>query len=163
MTSTSDRIERNVLLRAPQEKAWNAISNANEFGDWFGMDLSGRFTPGADVSGTIKPTTVDRAVAEMQEPYKGKPVTLRVEQVDPMRVLSFRWHPYANDANVDYAKEPMTLVSFTLEPADGGTMLTVVESGFDALPPKRREQAYKANAAGWDLIVQLVAKYVASG
>ncbi|HLJ84669.1 MAG TPA: SRPBCC family protein [Candidatus Eremiobacteraceae bacterium] len=160
MESSTDRIEKHILLRAPQERVWSAISDSAQFGSWFGMELNGPFAAGAHVTGKIKPTTVDAEVAKMQEKYAGTPVSLFVERFEPMRTLSFRWHPFALDPAVDYSKEPMTTVTFTLEQAEGGTMLTVIESGFDAIPVKRRADAFEANEEGWSLILQLVDKYV---
>jgi uncharacterized protein YndB with AHSA1/START domain len=160
MTSSTDRIEKRLLLHAPQERVWAAISDAGQFGSWFGMELNGTFAAGAHVTGKIRPTTVDAEIAKMQEKYTGTPVSLFVERVEPMRVLSFRWHPFALDPAVDYSKEPMTTVTFTLEPAEGGTKLTVVESGFDAIPVNRRADAFEANEEGWSMILQLVEKYV---
>jgi uncharacterized protein YndB with AHSA1/START domain len=162
MISSTDRIEKRVLLRAPQERVWRAISDAAEFGLWFGVELDGAFAEGARVTGRIKPTQADAGVAEVQEKYAGMPMTFVVERIEPMKLLSFRWHPFAIDAAIDYSSEPMTLVTFTLEPAEGGTLLTVVESGFDALPLARRSDAFEANDQGWALMLGVVQKYVQS-
>ena len=97
MSRSTDRIEKRVLLRAPQETVWHVISDAAEFGSWFGMEFDG-FRPGTEMRGRIKPTTVDADVAKMQEPYAGAPVAFFVERIEPMSVLSFRgtvrhrWH-----------------------------------------------------------------------
>jgi uncharacterized protein YndB with AHSA1/START domain len=160
MTSSTDRIEKRRLLRAPQQRVWRAISDAKEFGSWFGMELDGDFTPGATMTGRIAPTTADPEIAKMQEPHSGKPLTLFVERIDPMTTFSFRWHPFAIDPAIDYSKEPSTLVTFTLEPVEGGTMLTVVESGFDAIPLERRADAFEANDEGWALQMRLIENYL---
>jgi uncharacterized protein YndB with AHSA1/START domain len=160
MTSSTDRIEKRVFLRSSQERVWRAISDATEFGTWFGIELDGAFAPGARMSGRIKPTEVDAEVARTQEKYRGMPLAFYVERVEPMSLLSFRWHPFAIDSSIDYSGEPMTLVTFTLKPADGGTMLTIVESGFDAIPIARRADAFEANEEGWSLMAQLVEKYL---
>jgi uncharacterized protein YndB with AHSA1/START domain len=160
MISSTDRIEKRVMLRAPQERVWRAISDAAEFGSWFGVELDGGFVPGAAIAGRIKPTNADADVAKMQEQYTGTPMTFYVERIEPMRLLSFRWHPFALDSEVDYSKEPMTLVTFTLEPVQGGTMLTIVESGFDAIPIARRADAFEANDEGWGLMVKLIEKHL---
>jgi hypothetical protein len=65
------------------------------------------------------------------------------------RLFSFTWHPYAVDADTDYSGETPTLVAFTLEPIAAGTRLSVVESGFDALPENRRALALRMNERGW--------------
>jgi uncharacterized protein YndB with AHSA1/START domain len=160
MTSSTDRIEKSIFLRAPQERVWQAISDAEQFGSWFGMDLDGNFTPGVQMTGRIKPTKVDAAVAQMQEKYTGTPVAFFVEQIQPMNLFSFRWHPFAIDSTIDYSNEPMTLVTFILEPVDGGTMLKVVESGFDSIPIGRRADAFEANDEGWAMQLQLIEKYL---
>ncbi|HEY7993392.1 MAG TPA: SRPBCC family protein [Candidatus Eremiobacteraceae bacterium] len=160
MISSTDRIEKRVSLRAPQERVWRAISDAAEFGSWFGMEIDGTFTAGSEVRGRIKPTIADAAVAERQKKYAGAPIAFFIERIEPMRTFAFRWHPYAIDTSVDYSKEPMTLVTFTLEPAEGGTTLTVVETGFDSIPIERRADAFEANEEGWTLQLQLIEKYL---
>lgn len=158
--STTDRIEKQVFLRAPQERVWRAISNATEFGRWFGMELDGEFHPGARMTGRIKPTVADAGIAKMQEKYAGTPLAFYVERVEPMSVFSYRWHPFAIDQSVDYSNEPTTLVTFTLKPVDGGTELSVVESGFDSIPVARRADAFEANEEGWAMQMELVEKYL---
>jgi len=160
MVVSTDRIEKSVLLRAPQERVWRAISDASEFGSWFGMEIDGRFTPGAHIRGRIRPSKTDAELAKVQEKYSGTPAELFIERVEPMRLFSFRWHPFALDSSIDYSKEPMTLVTFTLEPATGGTKLTVVESGFDSIPIARRADAFEANDEGWNWVLRVVEKYV---
>jgi uncharacterized protein YndB with AHSA1/START domain len=160
MVSSTDRIEKEVFLRARQERVWRALSNPIEFGRWFGMALDGEFASGARLTGRITPTTVDPAIAQVQEKHAGMLVTLLVERVEPMRLLSYRWHPFAIDPNVDYSGEPTTLVTFTLEPRTDGTVLRVVESGFDAIPIERRAAAFEANDGGWAVQVQLIEKYL---
>jgi hypothetical protein len=124
------------------------------------MDLDGGFTAGGRIKGRMRPSQADAEMAKLQEKYTGTPVELFIERIEPMRVFAFRWHPFALDNAIDYSKEPMTLVTFTLEPAEGGTNLTVVESGFDAVPIERRATAFEANEEGWSLMVHVIVKYV---
>ncbi len=161
MASTTDRIEKKVLLNAPLERVWSAISDAKQFGTWFGMKFDGPFTPSARLTGMIVPTRMDSEVAKMQEPHAGKPFEIRVDRVEPKRLFSFYWHPYAIEPGADSCKEPMTLVAFELEPAPDGTMLTITESGFDQVPVARRAEAFKANEVGWNEQAKLIAKYLA--
>jgi uncharacterized protein YndB with AHSA1/START domain len=158
---TTDRIEKTVLLRAPHDRVWRAITDAKQFGTWFGVELDGPFTVGQRVTGRIAPTKVDPAVAKMQEPYAGTAVEWRVERIEPMRLFSFRWHPFAVDPKVDYGKEPTTLVEFVLEEAAGGTRLTITESGFDQIPLDRRAKAFAANEGGWTKQTELITAYLA--
>jgi uncharacterized protein YndB with AHSA1/START domain len=161
MVSSTDRIERELLIRAPQERVWRALSDAAEFGDWFGVELDGQFAPGAAMTGRIKPTSADAEVAEIQERHKGKRLTLVVDRMEPTRLFSYRWHPFAIDPTVDYSNEPMTLVTFTLEPKEGGTLVRIVEVGFDSIPLARRADAFEANDEGWALMIDVLAKHLA--
>lgn len=156
----SDRIVKSVMLHQPPHHVWPALTDAKAFGTWFGAEFDGSFTPGANVTGRIAPTQVDAEVAKMQEPYKGMPIDLAIERIDPLRLLSFRWHPYAGDSSVDYSNEPTTLVEFELQEVDGGTRLTVTESGFERLPAGRRAEAFKGNEGGWEKQMELVRKFV---
>jgi uncharacterized protein YndB with AHSA1/START domain len=158
---TTDRIEKTVLLRASHDRVWRAITDAKQFGTWFGVELDGPFAAGQRVTGRIAPTKVDPAVAKMQEPYAGTAVEWLVERVEPMRLFSFRWHPFAVDPKIDYAKEPTTLVEFVLEEAAGGTRLTITESGFDQIPLDRRAKAFAANEGGWAKQTELITAYLA--
>src|SRR6266571_4837792 len=56
--------------------------------------------------------------------------------------------------------EPTTLVEFTLEETEGGTALTIVESGFDRIPLGRRAEAFRMNDNGWTGQIKQLAKYV---
>ncbi len=158
---SSDRIEKEVLLKAPLERVWRAISDADEFGQWFGVRFDGPFVAGQSVTGVITPTTVDQEVAKAQEPHAGKADTWDVVAVEPQRRLAFRWHPYGVEDGVDLSREPTTLVEFTLEEAPDGVLLRIVESGFDAIPVERRASAFEANSEGWAAQTRLVSKYLA--
>ena len=158
---TSDRIEKEVVLRAPLERVWRAISDADEFGRWFGVRFDGPFVAGASVTGVITPTTVDEDVARAQEPHAGKSDTWQIVAVEPHRRLAFRWHPYGVEDDVDYSQEPTTLVEFTLAETNDGVLLRIVESGFDAIPAERRASAFEANSEGWAAQTELVRKYLA--
>ena len=161
MATSTDRIEKRVLLRAPRERVWRAISDSKQFGSWFGVQFDGPFVAGASIVGKMVATTVDAEVAKRQEQYKGFRFEFAVDRVEPMRLFSFRWHPFAMDSSVDYSKEPSTLVAFVLEEADDGTMLTVTESGFDQIPIERRAKAFAANEGGWAAQMKLIEKYLA--
>ena len=155
----TDRIEKKILLRAPQSRVWRAISDAAEFGTWFGMKFEGQFAPGALMRGVIAPTKVDPDVARKQKPYEGKPVEITIDKIEPESLFSFRWHPYAIEPGVDYSAEPTTLVAFTLAPLADGIELTVTESGFDSIPLERRAKAFAANDGGWTLQMKNLEKY----
>jgi len=148
-TSSTDRIEKKTLLRAPRSRVWRALTDAEEFGAWFGMRLEGPFAAGALVRGRITIPGYDHVTLEMS-----------VEKIVPERFFSYRWHPYAVDPAVDYSKEPTTLVEFRLEKIPEGTRLTVVESGFDRIPAHRRDEAFRMNSAGWNGQLENIRRHV---
>jgi uncharacterized protein YndB with AHSA1/START domain len=155
----SDRIEKRVTLRAPVSRVWRAISDAKEFGRWFGFTLEGPFIAGQTIKGTFDGTVDEDAIVAYQKsvgltPSKirlpeGSTVVCTVERIEPERYFSFRWIPYGIDAEADPANEPTTLVEFRLEPVPEGTQLTIVESGFNRVPAHRRARAFRMNEGGW--------------
>lgn len=157
---TPDRIEKRMILRAPRDRIWRAISEAEQFGTWFGVEFDGDFAPGTRLTGRIAPTQVDPEVAKLQQPYIGFPFEFHIERIEPMRLFSFRWHPSAVDPGTDYSAEPMTLVEFRLEDVAQGTLLTITESGFDRIPLERRAKAFTSNEGGWTHQLKLIEKYL---
>jgi uncharacterized protein YndB with AHSA1/START domain len=150
MVSSPDRIERKILLKAPRSKVWRALSNAEEFGGWFGVALKGRaFVAGQRVRGQITYPGYEHVVFDVL-----------IERMEPERLLSWRWHPGAIDPAVDYSPEPTTLVEFTLQDVEGGTLLSLVESGFGAIPASRRLAAFRGNSGGWDKQMLNIEKHV---
>ena len=160
MTDVTDHIEKKVWLRASLERVWRAITDAKQFGTWFGVELGGDFAPGRTLTAKIVPTKMDAEVAKSQEAYAGIEFVIVVERIEPMRLFSFRWHPYEVEPGRDPLQQPMTLVTFELEEADGGVMLTITESGFDSVPLEKRAQAFTSNAQGWEIQCRLIERYV---
>jgi uncharacterized protein YndB with AHSA1/START domain len=157
---STDRIEKKVVLRAPLARVWRAVSDATQFGSWFGVAFDGPFVAGARLTGKIVPTTVDPEVAKLQEPHAGAPFTFTVERIEPPHRISFRWHPYAVESGTDYSHEPMTLIVFELTEVADGVLLSISESGFDRIPIARRAEAFKANDGGWEHQARLIEKYL---
>ncbi len=150
MASSTDRIERSILLAAPIERVWHALADADTFGSWFGVKFdSVAFAPG------------QRAVGSITYPgYEYLKFDVEVERMEPPRLLSWRWHPAPMERGRDYSAEAPTLVVFELKEAEGGTLLTVVESGFDQIPPERRMEAFRMNSGGWDGQMENIRKHV---
>ncbi len=161
MTDITDRIVKQAVLNAPLERVWRAISDPKQFGTWFGAEFDGAFAPGARLTGRIVPTRMDAEIAKMQAPYAGTPFEVSIEKVEPMRLFSLRWHPNAVEPGADYSKEPTTLVVFELEEVEGGTRLTLTESGYDQIPLDRRAEAFESNEQGWEMQMKLIANYLA--
>ena len=159
---SNDRIEKEVVLRAPLERVWRAISDADEFGRWFGVRFDGPFVAGTSVTGVITPTTVDDQVAEAQEQHAGKADTWQIVAIEPQRRLAFRWHPYAVEPGTDYSAEPTTLVEFTLD-RDRRRRLAAHRRirVRQAFRPTVGRRAFEHNSEGWAKQTELVRKYLA--
>lgn len=152
-SAQSNQIERNILIHAPRARVWHALSNAEAFGTWFGAKLAGQtFAPGQRVRGPITICSYEHVWFDVV-----------IERMEPERLLSYRWHPYPVDPAIDYAKEEPTLVTFTLEDAPGNaTLLKVVESGFDKVPPERRLEAFRMNSNGWEAQLANISRHASA-
>lgn len=149
-TTGTDRIEQRHELRAPRARVWRALTDAAEFGTWFGARIEGAFAPGRTVRGQVSACGHENLTVEIQ-----------VGEIKPEHYFSYRWHPYAVDPAADYSGEPTTLVEFHLEEIPGGTALTIVESGFDRIPIARRAEAFRKHGEGWVVQAQNLANHVA--
>lgn len=148
--SHRDRIEKQTLLRAPRPRVWRALTQAAEFGAWFRVALEGEFAVGKSVRGRIT-----------YPGYEHLTMEVTVERMDEPELFSYRWHPHAVDPALDYSAEPTTLVEFRLTEVPQGTLLRVVESGFEGIPAGRRDEAFRRNSGGWEAQMENVARHVA--
>lgn len=152
MTEDTDRIERQIQIKAPRSRVWQALIQPKAFGEWFGVVLQGEaFVEGEPARGRI---TIPG--------YEHMKFEFFVACIEPERRFGFRWHPHAVDPDKNYDDEPATLVMFELEDAPGGTLLRVVESGFDAIPIERRAEAFRMNSHGWEEQIGNIQRYVAT-
>ncbi len=147
-STTTDRIVKTTLLKAPRSKVWRALTDPAAFSSWFGCDLRDAFVPGARVRGPVT-----------HQGYEHLTMDITIGEVQPERLFSWHWHP-GGDSHID-PSEPMTTVVFELEDVPEGTRLTVTESGFDRIPPSRRGKAYRENNEGWDGQIENLRKHVA--
>jgi len=145
-----DRIEKRIELEAPVSRVWRALTDHREFGEWFRVKIDGPFVPGQVSLGHI--------TYPGYEHLKWEAV---VQKMEPERLFSFTWHPYAIDPKMDYSNEPQTLVEFRLEPTATGTLLFVTESGFDKIPSHRRDEAFRTNDGGWTQQMKNIETHVA--
>jgi uncharacterized protein YndB with AHSA1/START domain len=149
-TSTmTDRIEKTITLRAPRSRVWRALTDPDQFGQWFRAKLEGPFVEGATTRGRITYPGYEHLTLDMQ-----------VERIEPERLFSFRWHPYAVKPGVNYSSEPTTLVEFRLDDVGSDTTLTIVESGFDRIPLSRRDEAFRMNDQGWSEQAKNIERHV---
>jgi|SRR6185437_14238914 len=146
----ADAIEKRIELKAPVSRVWRALTDSREFGEWFRCKFETPFVPGETRRGHILYPGYEHLVMEIV-----------VRTMDPERLFSFTWHPYAVDPSYDYSQEPSTLVEFRLQPTPGGTLLLLTESGFDRIPEHRREQAFLRNDGGWTQQLKNIEAYAA--
>ena len=145
----NNHIEKTIDLKAPVSRVWKALTDYREFGAWFRVKLEGPFVPGKASGGQIT-----------YPGYEHVRMQVIVQKIEPERLFSFTWHPYAVEPGVDYSNETPTLVEFTLEPTPTGTLLRVVESGFDKIPKHRRDEAFRMNEGGWEEQMRNIARHV---
>ena len=145
-----DLIEKQIELNAPVSRVWRALTDHREFGAWFGVELENPFVAGQASRGHIT-----------YPGYEHLRMEVVVQAIEPERLFSFTWHPYAVDPLVDYSKEPSTLVEFRLEKTATGTLLRLTESGFDKIPEGRRFEAFRRNDGGWAEQMKNIEKHVA--
>jgi uncharacterized protein YndB with AHSA1/START domain len=148
-TATADRIEKCVELNALPPRVWRALTDYREFGEWFRVKLERPFVAGKAARGHI-----------LYPGYEHVAMEMLVKEMLPPRRFCFEWHPHAVDSNVDYSNETRTRVEFQLEETPGGTSLVVTESGFEAIPPARRERAYQMNSQGWAIQLTNIKAYL---
>jgi uncharacterized protein YndB with AHSA1/START domain len=145
----NDRIEKQIDLDAPVSRVWRALTDYREFGEWFRVKLEGPFVAGQETRGQIT-----------HPGYEHLQMTVVVQKIEPERYFSYTWHPYAKDPKVDYSRETPTLVEFTLEKSAKGTLLKVIESGFDKIPSHRRVEAFRMNENGWAQQLKNIERHV---
>lgn len=147
----SDRIEKQLELRAPLSRVWRALTDYREFGQWFGVEVAGPFVIGELARGRITHPGYEHLIW-----------AARITEMVPEKMFSFTWHPFAIEPDVDYSDELPTLVEFRLKRRAYGTLLTLSESGFDKIPFGRRFNAFRGNAEGWDAQMKNIERYVSS-
>ncbi len=147
--TSTDQIEKEIVVRAPRTRVWRGLTDAREFGQWFQVEMKGTFAPGTRVEGRI-----------LHPGYEHVTFEVHVERMEPEHLFSWRWHPYAVDPKQDYSQEPTTLVVFELSEVPEGTRIKVKESGFDRIPLARRSEAFRMNSDGWAEQLNNVARYV---
>ena len=136
-------VRRTITINAPVEKVWAAITEPEHLVKWFPEKAE---LGSAGVGSTGSFTWADHGTF---------PVS--IEQIDPLRSITYRW------SNV--SEEPLdpahsTVFTFTLEPSDGATSLTVLETGFDTLPDPTT--ALESNRGGWNSELDELVAYLES-
>ena len=147
-----NEIRRQIVLKASIDRAWRAISNADEFGAWFRTEISGPFVVGSTIH------------CESTHPdYQGDTWDMTIIEMVPHQRLSYTWPAYYGpDSDRDSSEDPLLTVSFELEAAGEATILTITETGFAALPAGYAPTAFRENSNGWNDQMENIASYVAN-
>ncbi len=126
-----DRIERQVTVGRSIEQVWSALTESEELAKWFGDSAEVDLRPGGSISfGWSEYDAIATGV---------------VERIERPTLFSYRWTSGApGDGDPSY-----TLVTFELRPTEGGTEVTVVESGLAALPDELHQKTLEENSSGW--------------
>jgi uncharacterized protein YndB with AHSA1/START domain len=143
------RIDRSIEIQAPPERVWRALTSRAELSEWFQVKIDGELVPGREIWMT-----------SVHPEHAGQRFRVLVTEMTPPRRLAWRWHPGEVDPAVDYSSEPLTTVTFTLEPSGPGTRLSVAETGFDEISLARRAKVHADNAQGWAEVLVWLQKYV---
>jgi len=151
--SASSTVERSTLVRAPRSRVWQALTSIQEFSKWFCVkDADGEFTPGARLR-----------MVSTHECGKGEEFFVDVVKMEAPETFSWRWTPGSKQPGEDTSSEPMTLVEFRLKEVEGGTLVTVTESGFDKLSLTRRIRVFEQNDKGWEIQLASLTRYAGEG
>jgi uncharacterized protein YndB with AHSA1/START domain len=157
---SEDRIEKIVVIRAPLERVWKALTDSQEFGRWFGARFEGPFVAGRSVRAVIAPREHATPEELSGHPYLGKPMVFQVERLDPPHRFSYRWQPLEVRTDLEVVEGPSTLVEFTLEQTKDGTRLTVLETGFSEIPATHRRSVYDSHEGGWSVQAQRIREHI---
>ncbi|MEM7281674.1 MAG: SRPBCC family protein [Pseudomonadota bacterium] len=146
----NNTITRQIQINADPERVWHSLTDYKEFGTWFHVDLDGPFVVGETTTGK---TTYPG--------HEGLAWTTVTETLTPPSCFVFRW-PHLREAEPIGPETIWLTVSFTLEPSDGGTLVTVTETGFAALPEDQRVSMLRSNTEGWDIQTVNLKRHVES-
>jgi uncharacterized protein YndB with AHSA1/START domain len=138
-----DIIERSIHIPIDIETVWEALTSADGISNWFGDQAEIDLRPGGEARfGWTEYGSSSHAV---------------VVDVDRPSRFSYRWT--AGDAErADVG--PSTLVEFTMIERNGGTDVSVRESGFASLPPEIIDDSLKSNTSGWEAEMQDLHDYL---
>jgi uncharacterized protein YndB with AHSA1/START domain len=148
MQKSDNTIERQIEINAPLTKVWEALTNADQFGQWFKAKLKSPFIAGKT---TLAMNTSKGFEMEM---------AFHVKEIKPQSYFSYAWTPFPMDQNFDYSKEEPTLVEFHLEKTATGTLLKVKESGFNHITASRRAKAFEMHSGGWEAQLKNIERFL---
>ncbi len=139
-----DEIRRELVVAAPIEKVWEALTAPEHLRKWFGDIAEVDLRPGGRARfGWSDFDSSSEAIVEIVD--------------RPVR-FSFRWESL-KDTPVE---EASTLVEFSLESVSEGTRLILVESGFADVPEDAYDHRFEENSSGWTAELEDLSVYLAA-
>ena len=145
----NNRIEKSIELKASVDRVWKALSDSKEFGQWFKATFEGPFEVGRVV------------VARMTMPgFEHHRFQVDVKALEAPHRFAFEWRSVPAQVS-DQPSDAPTMVEFTVAARGTGSVVTVVETGFERLPLDKRLEAYRDNDEGWGIQLGNLAAYVA--
>ena len=131
--------ERTIWVAAPRERVWQAITDAGEIQQWWDDYWE---IPALEVGGTVKFGTED------------DPMLATIAVVDPPREFAIQWPPQPQYHSID------VFTRYVLKEENGGTRVTVSETGFEALPDDIRQQRLDSTAKGYTTVLAHLKAYL---
>lgn len=148
MTNNDNSIEKQIEIKAPVSKVWKALTDSQQFGQWFKVNLASEFVAGK--------TTKGRNTSKGFEMN----MVFHVKEIKPQFYFSYAWIPFPIDQSFDYSKEEPTLVEFFLDETKTGTLLKVKESGFNKITASRRAKAFEMHTGGWEAQLKNIEAFI---
>ena len=128
-----DQVEREIVIEAPRERVWAVLTQAEHIAKWLGDIAEIDLQPGGKAAFGWTEHGTHQAV---------------IDRVEPPDFFSYRW---TNNSAAEVGPGEATLVEFTLTEQGTGTLLRVVETGFDSLNASEEERtsASEDHTSGW--------------
>jgi uncharacterized protein YndB with AHSA1/START domain len=123
-------ITRTIEIAAPRQRVWDALTTPELLSQWLGQEAV--FEPKVGAKGSYSWSDWGR-------------FPLIVEQVEEPSRLAVRW---ARSPDGELTESTSTVAHYQLDEIDGGTLLTVVETGFELLDGNQ-QTSFEDNTKGW--------------
>ena len=148
-------IEREVLIDAPLDTVWSIVTEPEHIAGWFSDSAEVDLRPGGEL-----------VLHWDQLPPSGTAREARciVERVERPRMFSFRWVSPEPDRDPSAREGYFTLVEFVLHAEGEGTLLRVVESGFESIDGTEEQNTELAarHENGWGGFLDRLSKYASN-
>ena len=122
-------VERSIWIDAPRERVWPFLVRAEELEKWYATNFAWEI-PTLELGATIRFHNDEYGALEAT-----------IDMLEPPHRFALRWHE-----NPPY---PSLTTVFELEEENGGTRMTIRESGYEAVPEDERQTWLKQSGDGY--------------